>query len=335
MKEMESRELQWTGKRIEYNNAWPTKGVWYSDIQEELDKWLQKQGIDQLFEIVQMSDSARETLYNQAKLNRLVSGIIDLYDELPYRPDEGFDIAWRSLEIFMNHHHNNAWFKDENDKYPQTPQLITKTVQDLVMPLINRDTRVRDIWVGYLSNIPLSALKYIIMRCYIIHDLAINTQIERVSKRAADILKKQLYEDIKKQYNLERDNKPDVQVLRNSSLLLQKILKGEKVKVNGHDHHLELEDRLIFILSCLLYTNRCERFHGDYFSPFKSDLANLDTYAFSYYNLSFCYIYFWTLLWRHCELNNIEELCSLESIINAAQTMQNRLRPLIVAGRKG
>ncbi len=122
-------------------------------------------------------------------------------------------------------------------------------------------------------------------------------------------------------------------VLRNAALLLQLILKGREVTVNKHKYQLGLEKRLEFLLSCVLYTSRCERFHGDYFSPFKSDRANLDTYAFSYYLLAFCYIYLLTLIHRHCELNNIGEICSLDSILDAAKTMQDRMEPLIAKGK--
>jgi hypothetical protein len=324
------RELQWTEARIEYNNSWPSSGVWFRDIQKAFKSYLDENGLIHIFEVVKLNDTAKDILFEQAKLNKLVSGIVDIYDELPYRPDEGFDIAWRSLEIFMNHHRKVAW-PDDSDK---TPHLITHTVKDLIIPLAKREQNFNNMWEAFLADIPLSTLKYAIMRCYITNDLTINTQIERVSARAKEILTKDLYDDIKTQYTFEEKIKPTLDVLRKSSMLLQRILKGEKVTVNGHDHQLSLENRLIFVLSCIIYTNRCERFHGDYFSPFKSDRANLDTYAFSYYTLAFSYIYLWSLIWRHCELRGLGEICTLDSILNAAKTMQDRMLPLIVKGKK-
>lgn len=327
----DKREWQWTGKRIEYNNTWPDCGLWQSDIQKELDNWLKQQNLSQIFEVVKLSDTAQQVLYDNAKLNKLFSGILDIYDELPYRPDEAFDVAWRSLEIFMNHHRNVAW---QADCDRTAIHLITRTVNDLIIPLVKKDKRVEDVLEGYLADIPLPVLVFTVLRCYIIHDLSINTQIKMVSERAEDSLSKALFDDIKTQYKLEQDVKPIVDVLRNASLLLQLILKGKEVMVNGHKHQLELDKRLEFLLSCILYTSRCERFHGDYFSPFKSDRANMDTYAFSYYLLSFSYIYLWMLINRHCELNSIGEICSMDNIINAAKTMQNRIKPLIEKGKK-
>lgn len=123
--------------------------------------------------------------------------------------------------------------------------------------------------------------------------------------------------------------KPSADVLRRSSLLLQKILRGEKVTVNSNEYMVDIENRLLFMLSCVLYTYRCERFHGDYFSPFKSDKATLNTYAFSYYLLTFSYVYLWTLIYQFCEWQKLGEICSLSNILAAAKTMQERMRLMI------
>lgn len=127
--------------------------------------------------------------------------------------------------------------------------------------------------------------------------------------------------------------KPDADVLRRSSLLLQKILRGEKVKVNNNEYTVDLEKRLLFMLSCVLYTYRCERFHGDYFSPFKSDIATLNTYAFSYYLLTFSYVYLWTLIHQFCEWQKLGEICSLANILAAAETMLERMKLMIKKGK--
>lgn len=322
--------MMWTEKRIDYNNTWPTCNIWHSELQDALDEWMKMHRLSQIFEPVKLSLTAKNVLFSHAKLNKLVSGIVDIYDELPYRPDEGFDIAWRSLEIFMNYQRNIAW-KNDNDK---TPHLIKRTVNDMIKPMMRNDHRVKDMLEGYLAFIPLSTLIYTVLRCYIEHDLAINTQIEKVSARAEDCLTKALYDDIKEKYKLEEKAKPKPYVLRKVAMLLQLILKGEEVEVNGTKYQLPFEKRLEFMLSCVLYTYRCERFHGDYFSPFKSDRADLDTYAFSYYLLSFCYIYLWTLVCRHCDTCGLEEICSLDSILTAAKDMQDMVQPLITEGKK-
>ena len=170
------------------------------------------------------------------------------------------------------------------------------------------------------------------MRCFIQHDSAITDKAEKVSERAKDILTKELYADIKAKYKLEETVKPSADVLRRSSLLLQKILSGEKVTVNNNEYTVDIEKRLLFMLSCVLYTYRCERFHGDYFSPFKSDMATLNTYAFSYYLLTFSYVYLWTLIYQSCEWQRLGEICSLANILTAAKTMQERIKLMVKKG---
>ncbi len=329
MTEKNRRELLWTEKRIAYNNMWPKAGPWHSDVQQMLDEWLKGQEITQIFEPIKLSEGAKDILFPNAKLNKVVSGIVDIYDELPYRPDEGFNIAWRSLEIFMNHHRSIAWPGD-NDK---ATHLMLRTEKELMMPLVSKNQRVKEMWERFLSDIPISVLRFAIMRCFIQHDLAITDKTERVSERAKGILTKELYADIKAKYKLDETVKPDADVLRRSSLLLQKILRGEKVTVNNNEYTVDLEKRLLFMLSCVLYTYRCERFHGDYFSPFKSDMATLNTYAFSYYLLTFSYVYLWTLIHQFCEWQKLGEICSLANILAAAETMQERMELMIKKGK--
>ena len=156
MTEKNKRELLWTEKRIAYNNMWPKAGQWHSDVQQMLDEWLKGQGITQIFEPIKLSEGAKDILFPYAKLNKVVSGIVDIYDELPYRPDEGFNIAWRSLEIFMNHHRSIAWPKD-NDK---ATHLMLRTVKELIMPLVNKDLRVKEMWERFLSEIPSPVLRF-------------------------------------------------------------------------------------------------------------------------------------------------------------------------------
>jgi hypothetical protein len=58
-------------------------------------------------------------------------------------------------------------------------------------------------------------------------------------------------------------------------------------------------------------------------------MATLNTYAFSYYLLTFSYVYLWTLIYQFCEWQNLGEICSLANILAAAGTMQERMKPMI------
>ena len=100
-----------------------------------------------------------------------------------------------------------------------------RTVKELIIPLVNKDLRVKEMWESFLSEIPISVLRFAILRCFIQHDLAITDKAEKVSKRAKDILTKDLYADLKAKYKLEETVKPSADMLRRSSLLLKKKLK--------------------------------------------------------------------------------------------------------------
>lgn len=65
------------------------------------------------------------------------------------------------------------------------------------------------------------------------------------------------------------------------------MILGEQLKFDGNDvAGLDVTKRIEFIGSAILYTSRCERAHGDYFSPFISDKASMKTYDHWYWLLS-------------------------------------------------
>ena len=83
--------------------------------------------------------------------------------------------------------------------------------------------------------------------------------------------------------SLYGDDKMNALNQRNAALLLLLILRGKEVDIEGKVlKPLELEKRIELYVSCVIYSSRCERFHGDYYSPLKSSLADLATY-YEYY----------------------------------------------------
>ena len=100
----------------------------------------------------------------------------------------------------MNHHKSIAWPKD-NDK---ATHLMLRTVKELIMPLVNKGPRVKEMWERFLNEIPISVLRFAIIRCFIQHDLAITDKAEKVSERAKDILTKELYVKSRPSINLRK-----------------------------------------------------------------------------------------------------------------------------------
>ena len=99
MNEAARKEYEQTRRRVKYNNSWPAE-KWISPLQEALLAKMVKAGIDQVFcPLVLDEDKAVDVLFEDAELNRIISTLLDLYDELPLRPDAAFYVAWRALEI--------------------------------------------------------------------------------------------------------------------------------------------------------------------------------------------------------------------------------------------
>ena len=50
-------------------------------------------------------DKTVDILYEDAELNRIISTLLDLYDELPLRPDAAFDVAFNRMQDFHKAHY--------------------------------------------------------------------------------------------------------------------------------------------------------------------------------------------------------------------------------------
>jgi hypothetical protein len=103
------KEKEFLQKKIDYNNNWNGSQIWRTELQDQLDKRLASKGFKQILVPVQLKADACDILFKQenARLARLLSNIVDIYDELPYRPDVAFDLAWRAFEILLKTCCNN------------------------------------------------------------------------------------------------------------------------------------------------------------------------------------------------------------------------------------
>jgi hypothetical protein len=92
-------------------------------------------------------------------------------------------------------------------------------------------------------------------------------------------------------------------------------MQGNDFEIAGeHIKSLGLPKRISFITSCILFTSRCERFHGDYFSHFKSDRASLRTYHHFYYLLTFTYVLLWVVIGRHAKKHSLNLFSGMDII---------------------
>ena len=314
MNEAERKEYEQTRLRVKYNNCWPAE-KWISPLQEALQAKMKKAGFNQIFcPLALEDDKAVDALFEDAELNRIVSTLLDLYDELPLRPDAAFDVAWRALEIGITFYFKNFDQQVYKDKNASTEEKIKRVSNAVYESQLTTNATLMGIFNRLIGdNVSWSVLHYIIARMYLPGELQVKTQFEYVSARCRDILGAGMYDDIKGKYVIDNNLTPDNH--RKAERLLQIIINGNPVKIVEHPYKaLSLQERITFILSGILYSSRCERFHGDFFSPLKSDRSTLGTYYGQYWLLTVSYMFFWMTVHQYLEKKKVEPFFTLEAL---------------------
>ena len=103
--------MSYAEKRIEYNNSWPNKVVEFP-IQKAFIELLASKEIKNILIPIKLPN------IDDTQFQRLLSFKIDIYDQLPYKPDIAFDIAWRTFEAYTLFHANsNGWNTKKNTCY--------------------------------------------------------------------------------------------------------------------------------------------------------------------------------------------------------------------------
>lgn len=321
MNEAERKEYEQTRSRVKYNNGWPA-AQWRSPLQDTLLANMKKAGLEQVFwPIVLEEDKAVDVLFEDAELNRIISTLFDLYDELPLRPDAAFDVSWRALEIVIHFYLKQYYPKALEGPIETIPasveQKISRMTNCVFEQQLNNCQPLQDVFKRLLNEgVSESALHYIVARMFLPGELQVKTQWSQVSIRCRDILGKGLFDEFRGKY--VKDNHLDASSHHNADRLLLLILKGEKNIVLEHEFDaLSLQDRITFVLSGILYSSRCERFHGDFFSPLKSDRSTLKTYYEQYWLLTMSYMFFWMTVYKYLEKKGVVPFFSLEALADS------------------
>ena len=167
------KEKDWLNKKIEYNNTWDGSQQWKTELQDVLDKNLAAHGFKQILVPVKLEPNACDILFKQenARLARLFSNIIDIFDELPYRPDVAFDLCWRSFEILLSYimKQKNKDTDEQNEEDSEKGKKKKKkpnTTDDLknisleIADLASSNSLIRECLDNLITAHSLSALKY-------------------------------------------------------------------------------------------------------------------------------------------------------------------------------
>lgn|GEM_PF-6946604 len=339
-------ELDLISALVDYHNSW-NGAIWKDDLQNQFDEAMGENKI--ILSTVKLNDKAKNVLHNNPQLNRVVSSLIDAYDDLPYRPDTAFDFCWRAFEILMG---IVVKGKNLNQKISDTCEKISK--------LISANSNVGNTIKSLNEHCSYAGIKFFIQRLVdtekSIHAnniFIIGDTYDKVIDRVKSVLGKTFYNDFCNTYfvhnaahentDITTDNKRKAVMLIKKYLLTDAIPKSSKTTTNPIDFSKYQTlfvnakktnikkinvKRMEVIINCILYTSRCFRFHGNYFSPFKSNLSNLTHYYEYYYFLIYTYAMFWYLLYCYLDTEKIEKIFTLDAVNKSVERSLRNLEKL-------
>lgn len=271
-------------KRIDYNNKWPEEVIVFSGQQAFYDL-LKEKGIQNILKPIQLP------FIDDFQFQRLLSFKIDIYEQLPNRPDIAFDLAWRTFEAY------SAYFTYiGNWNTTKTWKILNKISEDILINQINQNVELDNAFTNLINSIPLQAAEFLVRRLFEVATASLKSQQTQIIERVTDSMGQDLFNSFKSKYsNLTPVNQ------RNAGLLLQKIISGNKIKLNGKEFQMSKIQIIKLLINGILYTYRNERFHGDAFSPFKSSKTQTKTFSHSYYCLISTYFFIAQLISKHFE----------------------------------
>lgn len=312
-------------KQIAMNNSWDS----IKEVETEaFCLFRQRLGDGQLLVPTNIdSNKAFETLKVDKHLSKVFSSMLDVYTPLPYHPDIAFDAAWRCLEYEMKLYAQRAWGAKADLKLDD---LFPRFSKEVFESLINSDHHLQNAFNSLIRNVSLSSLKYMTVRLYFRKDLSVAPQMSFVRGRAVAILSEELLSALFDAYKNE-DGKLDALGVNNIARRFERFLQG--LDVNAGDktfNAIPLEKMIELLISVVLYSSRCERFHGDIYSPFKSAKAKLTTY-YEYYFLTLCCLFFfWLQMYKLVEREaSLPQFVNFDEVeISVCRTIENMLKIL-------
>ena len=346
-KNINAEELEMTGAFVAFHNSW--KGAaWKGDLQKKFDEVLGKD--NRILSTVKLQDNAADVLYHNPEINRLFAGLLDSYDDLPYRPDTSFDFCWRAFEILMSMFSGHFNWKANESQSKRFSDICGK-----IEEYFAADSKTYSSIKNLNEHCPLNAIRFMLQRLVDTDNLPepdditeekdsliIEEQYDNVSKRVNNTLGA-FYGDFchkyYKQDNIDKGTalKPkltlvnvdlSVENMRKASLLIKKYFLTERTIILSSTYNFPTAKVIELIISGILYTSRCYRFHGDYFSPFKSNRSSLSHYYEYYYFLIYTYAMFWYLLYCYLDIEGIDKFFTIDAVNDCVERCLKKLDKL-------
>lgn len=281
-------------RQIDFNNNWPTEKEVNTEALHLFLKRMDENKLNQLLvPVIVKENEAFATFSIDKELAKIFSAYLDVFHFLPLHPDLAFDNIWRTLEYTIKLYAKRAWNYGAGKG---VADCFRRVATEVVEPMVNKEESLEKAYVALFNNMSVSLANYITVRLLYTKQLSIAPQIAFVQERAEQILPDGLLNMIRKAYS-KKDGTMDAKNIRNIGRRLARLIQGKDFEFGGNKYNsIGFADRVHFLLSVVLYTSRCERFHGDIYSPFKSSISSLNRYYEYYYLTLASLLIFWTII---------------------------------------
>ncbi|WP_371017749.1 hypothetical protein [Pseudalkalibacillus sp. JSM 102089] len=278
--------------------------------------------------------------------NLLLSLFLDALDFLPNRPDLSFDFIWRIIDTYSSEVFPGLHGKDT----------INKCIKQIWTPAIENNAILKEAIDSLFLNIPVQSCKYLFKRLYENFDeqedlvkqshkdtrqligrlvgfnggkiendkiarilVEINDKYGYTPHTPAEIRKGSMlfYRLFDWNDNLDeisfgkREYETELDIKLKTEHQIEIDLKSKR------GYKIDLEDKLNILINGILYTFRNDRAHGAVFSPFRSSMASLKTYAHS----NFCFLAAYILLLILMSNNNEYKMKNESVVENITQNI--------------
>ena len=224
-------------KRINYNNKWPEEVIVFSGQQAFLNL-LNEKGVQNILKPIQLP------FIGDFQFQRLLSFKIDIYEQLPNRPDIAFDLAWRTFEAY------SAYFAYiGNWNTTKTWKILNKISEDILINQINQNAKLDNAFINLINSIPLQATEFLVRRMFEVTTASLKSQQTQIIERVTDSMGSDFFNSFKNKYPVLT---PDSQ--RKAGLLLQKIISGNRIELNGREFGLSKLQIVKLLINGMLYT---------------------------------------------------------------------------------
>lgn len=200
---------------------------------------------------------------------------------------------------------------------------------EVVESLINKEADLKDTFEYLVSNTSISAARYTIVRLFYAKQLSVAPQIKFVRERVEKVLPKDMLETIEKVY-MDGEGRMNARNVKDVARRLIRLLNGQDIQIGDTSYKpIPLCDRIELLISGILYTSRCERFHGDIYSPLKSSKTTLLTY-YEYYFLALAsMLFFWVAFYKFIECNGNDQCVKFSNLKESVITTIDRMNDIL------